>query len=223
MAKSLGWYRPEMMILKVTLGGTDPPIWRRLKVDSGLTLHELHYAIQAVFMWEDAHLYHFLVPPGGKLTQSALREAVRYHVLPPDPVFGDDEDDDERPADEAMLGRVFTAECKQIVYEYDFGDSWEHIVKLEKRTPDGDPNHIPECLAGENAAPVDDLGGVWGFYEYLDALADKKNEAHEDAVDVLGKKFDPAKFDLALANKRLKATFRLPPKKKKNPRKPKGA
>jgi hypothetical protein len=91
MAKRLGWYLPEQLILKITLLGSKPVIWRRVEVHSGLTLHELHIVIQCVFEWDGSHLYHFLVPPGGKLTRRAMAEARRYHMLPPDPVFGEDE------------------------------------------------------------------------------------------------------------------------------------
>ena len=85
-----------------------------------------------------------------------MRDSVRYHVLPDDPVFDDLQEKAGR-ADEALVGRVFTEACRQIVYEYDFGDSWEHVVKLEKRTAGGDQSHVPQCLAGENAAPRDDI------------------------------------------------------------------
>lgn len=221
MARSLGWYRPEQLFLKVTLAGSKPAIWRRVDVHSGLTLHDLHDVIQCVFMWDDSHLYHFLVPPGGKLTQKAMREARRYHTLPPDPVFDDDEEEDGR-ADEAMIGRVFTPECRQIVYEYDFGDAWDHIVKLEKRSPGGDQDHVPVCLAGENAAPSDDMGGIYGYYQLLDALRNKDDEMHDEAVGSLGAKFDETRFDLALANKRLKAAFKPAPKRPERKRR-KGA
>jgi hypothetical protein len=218
VARHLGWYYPEQLVLRITLASSDPKIWRRVEVHSGLTLHELHYVIQCVFDWTDSHLYHFLVPPGGKLTRAAMRDARRYHVLEPDPIFGDDEKDDGK-ADEAMIGRIFTPECKQIVYEYDFGDSWDHLIKLEKRTPGGDPDHIPQCLAGENAAPHDDMGGIYGYYDTLDALRDPAHERHAEAIRSLGKGFDPAHFDLALANRRLATAFKPVPKRPRKSRK----
>jgi len=218
MGKRLGWYLPEQLVLRITLAGGEPKIWRRVEVHSGLTLHDLHYVIQNVFDWTDSHLYHFLVPPGGKLTRTALRDAKRYHVLPPDPYFGDVEKNDN-PADEALIGRIFTPECKQIVYEYDFGDSWEHLVKLEKRLPDGDPAGVPQCLAGENAAPLDDLGGIPGYYRWIEALHDPADEMHEDAVEWLGQDFDPTRFDLSEANARLTAAFKPVPKRPRKPRK----
>lgn len=216
MARSLGWYLPEQMVLKVTLAGSEPPIWRRVEVHSGLTLYELHFVIQCVFDWGDSHLWHFLVPPGGKLTRAAMRDATRYHVLPPDPMFDDEEGEEKAGrADEAMIGRVFSDACKQIVYEYDFGDSWEHLVKLEQRSRGGDQSHTPQCLAGENAAPPEDCGGIVGYYDWLDALCGADSESSGEAAEVLGEDFDPTRFDLELANRRLADAFRPPPKRKR--------
>ena len=218
MAKRLGWYLPEQLVIKITLAGSDPKIWRRVEVHSGLTLHELHVVIQCVFDWDNSHLYHFLAPPGGKLTRRAITQAARYHVLPPDPVFGEDAGD-ERPADESLVGQVINPDRKQIIYEYDFGDSWEHIVKVEKRTPGGEPDHIPVCLAGENAAPPDDVGGIFGYYHWVEALRDEMHDAHDEAVECLGQDFDPTRFDVDEANRRLKAVFKPAPKKLRKKRK----
>lgn len=216
MAKRLGWYLPEQLILKITLADSRPAIWRRVEVHSGLTLHELHYVIQCVFNWTNSHLYHFLVPPGGKLTQAALRDATRYHVLPPDLDF--DGGEDAHDADGVIIGRVFRPDCKQVVYEYDFGDSWNHLVKLEKRSPGGDQNHIPQCLAGENAAPFDDMGGIYGYYQWVETLKNELDPMHDEAVDALGEDFDPARFDLGEVNRRLAAAFKPAPKRKRKPK-----
>lgn len=221
MVKRLGWYLPEQLVLKITLAGSDPSIWRRVEVESGLTLDDLHYVIQCVFNWNDEHLYQFLAPPGGKLTRKARREARRYDDMPHSPYFVDDDERSNERADEVMIGRIFTPECKQIVYEYDFGDSWEHIVKLERSTPGGDPDHIPQCVGGENAAPLEDVGGIYGFYQWIDALRKPKSEFHDEAVEWLGEDFDPARFDLGAANKRLARTFKLTPKRPRKPRKKK--
>ncbi len=89
---------------------------RRVEVHSGLTLHDLHFVIQNVFEWENEHLYQFWVPPGGKLTRTAMRAAVRYHVTPPDPIFSDEENNDKR-ADEALIDESSTKITTLIVYE----------------------------------------------------------------------------------------------------------
>jgi hypothetical protein len=216
MARSLGWYVPEQLILKITLLGSDPKIWRRVEVHSGLTLEDLHYVIQCVFDWDNAHLHQFIVTPEGKLTWKA-RNAAKYYTMPGQEIFIDE--GRQFPADEQLVGRVFTPECKQILYEYDFGDSWEHLVKLEKRTPGGDPYHVPVCLAGENAAPRDDMGGIPGYYRFLEAFADENDEMHEDAVEWLGEDFDETRFDLDAVNKHLAHVFKPVPKKPRKPRK----
>lgn len=216
MPKSLGRYFPEQLTLKVTLLGSEPGIWRRVEVHSGLTLHELHMVIQYIFDWDDSHLYQFMVPPGGKLTQKAMREAKRYLLLPSDPIF--DLDEPDHPADKALVGHVLNKDQKQIIYEYDFGDSWEHLVKVEKRQAGGDQEHIPQCLAGENASPRDDMGGIGGYYQWLAALRDPNSELHEEAAGWLGKKFDPGHFDLKRANKQLTAIFTPAPKKPRSKR-----
>jgi hypothetical protein len=218
MDKRPGGYLSEQLVLKITLLGSEPKIWRRVELHSGLTLHDLHLVIQCVFNWDNSHLYHFLAPTGGKLTRRAFTEATRYHGLPPDPVF-DDEMPGDRPADQALVGQVINREQKQIIYEYDFGDSWEHLVKVEKRKPGGEPDHVPVCLAGENAAPFDDMGGIYGYYNYLEALRDKNHPMHDEAVVVLGKDFDPARFDPAEVNEHLKAVFKPAPKRPHKPRK----
>jgi hypothetical protein len=218
MARSLGRYLPEKLRLRITLAGSKPKVWRQVEVDSGLTLDELHYVIQNVFDWEEAHLYQFLVPPGGKLTMKAMGDAKRYDTLPPDPIF--DDGDSER-ADEAMIGRIFTDKIKQIIYEYDFGDSWQHIVKLEKRSPWEDVPQPPRCIAGENAAPPEDVGGIWGYYDWVNALADPKHELHEEAEEVLGEDFDLSRFDLDEVNRRLARAFQPVKPRPKRPKKKK--
>src|SRR5579862_1966844 len=206
MANRIGWYLPEQLILKITLLDSEPKIWRRVEVHSGLTLHELHYVIQCVFEWHNSHLYHFLAPPGGKVTGRAMADAQRYHVLPSDPAFDDDNLDDRR-ADEFIVGQVINRDQKQIIYEYDFGDSWDHLVKVEKRTQGGDQDFVPVCLAGEQAGPPEDTGGIYGYYQWIDSLRNEADESHEDAVEFLGKDFDPTRFDLEEVNARLKAAF----------------
>jgi hypothetical protein len=91
-----------------------------------------------------------------------------------------------------------------MLYEYDFGDSWEHEVALEKIL-EKDPNlKTPVCLDGAMACPPEDCGGIRGYYDYLAALADPKHPEHEEIREWMGEKFDPAKFDLKKINRSLK-------------------
>jgi len=186
-----------------------------------MTLEALHDVIQCVFEWDDSHMHHFIVTPGGKTTRMALREATYFQPSPPGgfvDVFNLGEGR-SKGTDEVIIAQILTGDCNQIIYEYDFGDSWNHIVKVEKRTPGGEQNFVPMCLAGLNAAPRDDMGGIYGYYQWLKSLRDETNEMHVGAARWLGIDFDPARFDLDLANDRLKAAFKQVPKRPRKPRK----
>ena len=67
---------------------------------------------------------------------------------------------------------------KKFIYEYDFGDGWQHEVRVEKALPTDATFKHPVCLAGANACSPDDSGGIPGYYNLLDAIADPKHPDH---------------------------------------------
>jgi hypothetical protein len=79
-------------------------------------------------------------------------------------------------------------------YEYDFGDGWEHNVVLEKTIKPAANAIYPRCTAGKLACPPEDVGGIWGFYEFVEAVNDPKHPEHEDKLDWYGP-FEPTEFD----------------------------
>ena len=89
---------------------------------------------------------------------------------------------------------------RRFIYEYDFGDSWEHeaVVEEVSTTPTG--LKFAVCVDGRNACPPEDCGGVPGYSLMLEALADPSHEEHDDFARWLGGPFDPEAFDLAAAN-----------------------
>jgi hypothetical protein len=98
-----------------------------------------------------------------------------------------------------ILGRVGS----KAIYTYDFGDSWEHSIVLEKRLPD-DPNQTyPVCTDGQLACPPEDCGGIPGFYDLVEALSDPNHERHEEMLDWLGDDFDPQAFSVDNVNRML--------------------
>jgi hypothetical protein len=81
------------------------------------------------------------------------------------------------------------------MYTYDFGDSWEHRIVLEKRLP-ADPNlTYPLCTGGQRACPPEDCGGIPGFYNLVEAISDPNHEDHEEMLDGFGD-YDPEAFSL---------------------------
>lgn len=183
--------------LKITLKWSKPPIWRRVVVRADMTLDRLHDVIQLAMGWTNSHMHQFIAGRGFRLT----------YYGKPDPGFAD-------MGSEMLNERRFTvaglapAPKRKFIYEYDFGDGWQHEVVAEKiLTPDARFKH-PVCLAGANACPPEDCGGIDGYYNLLEILADPKHPEHEEMQEWIGGEWDAAEFDLNGVNaelKRLKA------------------
>jgi hypothetical protein len=91
-------------------------------------------------------------------------------------------------------------ERRRFSYEYDFGDSWEHTVVIEEVTRTTRGLKYAVCIDGQNACPPEDCGGVGGYAELLESLADPGHRDHGRAVQWVGGSFDPTSFDLVSAN-----------------------
>jgi hypothetical protein len=172
--------------IKVTLKGSQPPIWRRIQVRSDITLAKLHDVLQVVMGWYDAHLHQFIV--GGT-----------YYGVPHPDYFGEMEDERR-----VRLYQVATGEKSKFIYEYDFGDSWEHVLVVEK-VLEPEPGQVyPVCIKGKRACPPEDVGGVWGYLHFLEAMQDPDHPEHQDYVDWIGEEFDAEEFDLEVVNEMLR-------------------
>lgn len=184
----------EIYQLKVTLKDSKPPIWRRLLVPSNVTLKKLHDILQIAFDWTNSHLHQFIVSDG--LGKTFYGE--------PHPDFDDYlEMRDER---KYTLEAIAPDEGCKFVYEYDFGDSWEHVVVVEKVLPPDTAQSYPVCIKGLRAAPIEDVGGMWGYYEFLEAMRDPAHPDHEMYIEWTGlDEIDPNTFDLDYINEGLRA------------------
>jgi hypothetical protein len=91
-------------------------------------------------------------------------------------------------------------EERRFVYDYDFGDGWEHDVIIEELTWSYFGLKFAVCIDGQNACPPEDVGGPGGYSEFLDAISDPKHEEHESYLEWVGGSFDPAAFSVAAAN-----------------------
>ena len=178
--------------IKVTLEGSKPPIWRRLLVRSDITLGDLHRIVQAAFGWWDYHLHQFIV--GG----------IYYGEPHPDYLDYMDMHDEQ----DVTLDRIAAGEGFKFRYEYDFGDSWLHQVLVEKILPPEPGQVYPVCVKGRRACSPEDVGGIWGYHFFLEAIADPEHEAHDEYLAWAGDEFDPAAFDLEEANQALRARWK---------------
>src|SRR5438105_12425029 len=117
MARAKRSITPIVYQIKVTLKGSKPPIWRRIQVTSATTLAQLHHIVQRVMGWKGSHLYQFVV--GGM-------------------EYGDPRMLEEMEGEDARrmtLASLVRGEKAKFLYEYDFGDSWDHELLIEKVLP----------------------------------------------------------------------------------------
>lgn len=179
----------EIYQIKVTLLGTDPPIWRRVLVPSDLTLEQLHDVLQLAMGWEDCHMHDF------RIGQQRFGKSD-----PMEQAFGGSRTASERTARLFnVLGRAGT----KAVYTYDFGDGWQHQLAVEKRLASEPGRAYPPCLAGERHGPPEDCGGIPGFYNLLEAISNPEHEQHDELLEWLGDNFDPEAFSVDEVNRRL--------------------
>lgn len=103
------------------------------------------------------------------------------------------------------ISKLINKEKQKFSYLYDFGDSWEHEVIVEKIIEYDEKQKVPFCLDGERACPPEDCGAVSGYENLIEIKKDKKNKEYKELiVNWLGENFDFEKFDIDEVNKRLK-------------------
>lgn len=175
----------KILKLKVQLKGVaKPPIWRKIEVSADDTLYDLHNIIQGAMGWYNAHLHQFIL-------------GRQYFGLP-SPYDDFMEMSDAR---KVKIGEVLRTAKSKIIYEYDFGDSWEHLVTLEDVADAEKGVKYPRLLEGKGACPPEDCGGCWGYEDLKAAVSDPNHEDYEDLREWLeleeGETFDPNAFDLA--------------------------
>jgi hypothetical protein len=158
----------EVYQLKISLNESEPKIWRRVHVPTGMTLRALHRLVQAVFQWQSYHLYEFKVGD----TKYGDPELDPYDEL------------DWKNDQTKKLDSIFKSN-KEFDYLYDFGDGGHHTIKLEAKIEPEKNEKYPLCIGGQNSAPPEDSGGIFGYYNKLEVASDPAHSEHEDIVSWL--------------------------------------
>ena len=160
--------------LKITLNDVEPAVLRRIEVPFDIRLDRLHLVIQAAMGWTNTHLY-----------EIRARD-VGWGV--PDRDWADGPLD----ARKARLGDVLEdVGAKTLRYLYDFGDGWEHTIKIE-RLADPQPGVLyPRLTEATGRCPPEDIGGSWGYAEFLEAIGDPKHARHAEFKEWFPDDFDP--------------------------------
>ena len=175
---------------KITLKDTSPPIWRRIETKD-VTLEKLHGLIQTAMGWTNSHMHQFQIGD------------TRYT----DPRFMEHAWDDFGAISYAGV-RVSDLVAQhgtelQIGYEYDFGDGWQHAIVLEDVSDAERTVRYPRCVDGDRACPPEDVGGVWGFADFVEAVTNPDHPQHDELLEWNGP-FDPDEFDAKKATRRMK-------------------
>lgn len=190
----------DIFQLRICLREISPAIWRRLLVRSDSTVEDLHYAIQIAMGWTDSHLHQFVIygKRYGLWKEGGLSFA-----------------DDPR---QVHLADLHLRLSERFLYEYDFGDLWQHEIRIEKRLPLDRKKTYPVCIGGARQGPPEDCGGPWAFLELrqhysswyiaerlLDIL-DQEGDVgdYRGELQTLSYWLNVDKFDRRATNRRLK-------------------
>jgi hypothetical protein len=223
----------RVLQLKIELDGIVPKIWRRFLVRDDISFRGLHEIIQIIMGWENYHLYEFCIgqnsiaseeagfnPAEGvfkqlsgspefikMLEQTNLKnDSASLDSNKVNKILKDLKKNKPKPTFDmnAKICELIKSEGEKFTYVYDFGDKWNHTLKVEKVLNVNDVDKCPACLDGERGGPPEDCGGVHGYYE-LQRI--KKNKKHplfkERIVEWLGEDFDFEVFSIDSITKEL--------------------
>ena len=167
--------------LKITLDDVKPVVLRRVEVPFDIRLDRLHLTLQAAMGWTNSHLYE--IRAGG----------VGWSTPYPDADWADDFMDARKARLDDILQDIGT---KTLKYLYDFGDGWEHTIKIE-RLVDPKPGMLyPSLIEAKGHCPPEDVGGPWGYGELLEALADPNHGRHGELKEWFADDFNPHVVDV---------------------------
>ncbi|WP_018291112.1 plasmid pRiA4b ORF-3 family protein [Verrucomicrobium sp. 3C] len=165
-------------VLKIALDDVKPRVTRRLEVPLSIQLDRLHLVIQVAMGWTDSHLYEIRA------------KDIGWGV--PNPDFGGVVRDARKARLVDVLEDVGTNTLK---YLYDFGDGWEHSIKIERLIDPVPGIAYPRLTKAAGRCPPEDVGGPWGYAEFLAALSDPGHECHAEFKELVPEDFDPNVID----------------------------
>lgn len=174
----------KVLQFRVTLQGIEPAIWRVIQVPVSYSFWDLHVAIQDAMGWLDYHLHSFRI-------DDPIDGSEALIGIPDYEGYGDQE---YLPGWEIPVSKYFASPGDEALYEYDFGDGWEHTVVLQAIVDRVSRKRYPVCVAGARACPPEDCGGVPGYEDLLEIVRDPEHEEYEETLQWLGGRFEPEVF-----------------------------
>ena len=189
--------------LRVTLKGLKPAIYRKFNVPSNISLRLLSELIIDLMSWEGSHLNQFR--KGDDFYAPAYQRENEMPVF-----FGRARNHNQ---EEFALSDILYEKGKTIEWEYDFGDSWLHEVRLSSISEYAEGEAPITFVKGERACPPEDCGGIWGYEDLLEIrerwlkyTAHAGRRPSRDDLDRLewydmNGDFDPEYYDTGFARK----------------------
>ena len=185
---------PNYFEFEVALCEIRPRIWRRFLLRNTAVFYELHKAIHDSCGWWNYHLFVF--------RDANKRDPKVLAAIPSDEdleCYGMPVPDARRRKLSSYFGE---GKADSALYEYDFGDGWQHEVKLVRMVEEAG-TFKRRLLAGERAFPHEDCGGIGGYLRCVEFLKTGKDSLEDDPEGLrtwLGG-WEPERFDLAETRK----------------------
>jgi hypothetical protein len=177
----------KILEIDITLNGSNPKIWRRVLVPAELNFYELHYVFQFAMGWTNSHLHQFIV---------GRRE--RCIGFPFEDDFGPLKTED---GSKVGIRQVLNVPGDQVLYEYDFGDGWQHLAEV-KNVLEAEPGKTyPILTDGAMACPPENCGGMGGYFNLVEVMSKKDMNRYKEMLTWIGKHFDATAFDMEAINK----------------------
>jgi hypothetical protein len=176
----------EIARLKVSLDDVEPAVVRVIEVPLRIRLDRLHAVLQAAVGWTNSHLWEFRA------------RDVGWGI--PDPDWGDGPLDATKAT---LYGVLADTGVKGLTYIYDYGDGWEHTIKVERIGDAVSGELYPRLVDAKGRCPPEDIGGAPGYAEYLEAIADPNHERHEELTEFNDAEFDPNAIDVMALQRRV--------------------
>lgn len=174
-------------------GISKPPVWRKLKVPETFSFDQFHMVIQNAFGWYNCHLYEF----------SEHGYSSNFSIQIPH----EDSEENEMDSRKTDLKKYFKKVGDRMTYIYDFGDDWTHQIVLENITRE--KSSEPGCIGGKGKCPPEDIGGIYGYYSFLQMTENPKHPEYQETMEWVGleedEKWDPNDFDLEEADEMVKS------------------
>jgi len=173
--------------VQVALRNLKPKIWRRLIVNPETSLEDFSKIIQTAMGWNNTHLHQFI-------------KNKKYYTFPSE----DMDDDFYIDYTPFKIKDLLKKEKDTMIYEYDFGDSWQHDIILEKQISLKHNLSHPKCTKAVLACPLEDCGGVYAYSKLLLVLNDPKHKEYASMKEWVGEHFYPEYVELEEINDNLK-------------------